>query len=149
MRPSAPADFRDISRRRQLGHDPFEADALAYALARMPATYAAITASLDALREIRPDFTPESLLDIGAGPGTATWAAAETWSSLQDFRCSTPTRACEAGAGAFSESMRLREIDYRRGEARAALAKADAADLVIASYLIGEIGEAEQRRSRS
>ena len=35
-----------------------EADALAYALARMPATYAAVTASLNALVEIRPDFAP-------------------------------------------------------------------------------------------
>src|SRR5947208_7799544 len=54
-----------------------EADALAYALARMPATYAAVTASLNALVEIRPDFSPKTLLDVGAGPGTATWAAAE------------------------------------------------------------------------
>src|ERR1700676_4050530 len=59
-----------------------EADALAYALARMPATYAAVTASLNALRDIRPDYAPRSLLDIGAGPGTATWAAAEAFSSL-------------------------------------------------------------------
>ena len=36
-------------------------------------------------------------------------------------------------------------ISYERGEARAALAKADAADLVVASYMIGEIGDAEQR----
>src|ERR1700720_1775148 len=62
-----------------------EADALAYALARMPATYAAVTASLNALREIMPDFAPNSLLDVGAGPGTATWAAAEAFSSLQNF----------------------------------------------------------------
>src|ERR1700686_2124292 len=53
-----------------------EADALAYALARMPATYAAVTASLNALREIAPDFSPKSLLDVGAGPGKigrASW----------------------------------------------------------------------------
>src|SRR5258705_2839135 len=62
-----------------------EADALAYALARMPATYAAVSASLNALREISPDFAPSSLLDIGAGPGTATWAAAEAFPSLRDF----------------------------------------------------------------
>src|SRR3984893_2211845 len=62
-----------------------EADALAYALARMPATYAAVTASLNALREVTPEFAPKSLLDVGAGPGTATWAAAEAFSSLQDF----------------------------------------------------------------
>src|SRR3954447_7550524 len=62
-----------------------ETDALAYALARMPATYAAVTASLNALCELRPDFKPKALLDIGAGPGTATWAAAETFPSLADF----------------------------------------------------------------
>src|ERR1700712_4619475 len=62
-----------------------EADALAYALGRMPAAYAAVTASLNALGAIRPDFAPASLLDVGAGPGTATWAAAETLASLTDF----------------------------------------------------------------
>src|SRR3981189_1753265 len=50
-----------------------ETDALAYALARMPATYPPVVASLNALHDIRPDFAPTSLLDIGAGPGTATW----------------------------------------------------------------------------
>src|SRR5258706_14579843 len=62
-----------------------EADALAYALARMPATYAAVSASLNPLREISPDFAPSSLLDIGAGPGTATWAAPEAFPPLRDF----------------------------------------------------------------
>src|SRR3954454_23056907 len=60
-------------------------DALAYALARMPATYAAVTASLNALCEVRPDFSPKTLLDIGAGSGTATWAATEIFPSLADF----------------------------------------------------------------
>jgi ribosomal protein RSM22 (predicted rRNA methylase) len=122
------------------------ADALAYALARMPATYAAIAASLNALGEINPDFAPQSLLDIGAGPGTATWAAAETWPSLQLFSLLDANGALrELALQLARESARLREIDYRHGEARATLAKADPADLVIASYLIGEMGEAEQR----
>src|SRR5260370_14415813 len=59
-----------------------EADALAYALVRMPATYAAMTASLNALGAIRPEFAPTSLLDVGAGPGTRTSAATEAFSSL-------------------------------------------------------------------
>ena len=54
-----------------------ELDALAYAIVRMPATYAAVTACLNALVEARPDFAPQSLLDVGAGPGTASWAAAD------------------------------------------------------------------------
>ena len=60
-------------------------DALAYALARMPATYAAVIASLNALSEVRPDFAPATLLDVGAGPGTATWAAAQVFESLNEF----------------------------------------------------------------
>lgn len=123
-----------------------EADALAYALARMPATYAAITASLNALVEIRPDFAPVSLLDIGAGPGTATWAAAEAFPSLKDFLLLDANEALRALALDLArDSTRLREISYERGEARATLVKADAADLVMASYMIGEIGDAEQR----
>src|SRR5438270_12312111 len=62
-----------------------DADALAYALARMPATYAAVAASLNAMTEITPGFVPETLLDVGAGPGTASWAAAEAFPSLQSF----------------------------------------------------------------
>jgi ribosomal protein RSM22 (predicted rRNA methylase) len=62
-----------------------QTDALAYALARMPATYAAVIASLNALQEVRPDCAPQTLLDVGAGPGTATWAAAEAFASLRSF----------------------------------------------------------------
>ena len=122
-----------------------ETDALAYALARMPATYAAVTASLNALCEIVPDFAPKSLLDIGAGPGTASWAAAETFSTLQDFTLLDANDALRKLAlELFSESFLLRGLHYERGEARKALIKAEAADLVIASYMIGELGAAEQ-----
>jgi ribosomal protein RSM22 (predicted rRNA methylase) len=123
-----------------------EADALAYALARMPATYAAVTASLNALREITPHFAPANLLDVGAGPGTATWAAAEAFPSLQSLTLLDANRALRALAlDLGSGSMRLRGMTYERGEARAALADAAAADLVVASYMIGEISEAERR----
>jgi ribosomal protein RSM22 (predicted rRNA methylase) len=49
--------------------------------------------------------------------------------------------ALELGRG----SMRLSDIKYQRGEARAALVDAEPADLVVASYVIGELGAAEQR----
>src|SRR6202158_1462379 len=123
-----------------------EADALAYALARMPATYAAVTASLNALREITPHFAPASLLDVGAGPGTAAWAAAEAFSSLQSFTLLDANGALRALALDLGcRSLRLRDMKYQRGEARAALADAEAADLVVARYMIAEISHAEQR----
>jgi ribosomal protein RSM22 (predicted rRNA methylase) len=122
-----------------------EADALAYALARMPATYAAVTASLNAFREIRPGFAPASLLDVGAGPGTASWAAAEAFPSLQSFTLLDANSALRALALELCrDSTRLRDLTYQRTEARAALAEAQAADLVVASYVIGELSEAER-----
>jgi ribosomal protein RSM22 (predicted rRNA methylase) len=122
-----------------------EADALAYALSRMPATYAAVTASLNALRAVAADFAPASLLDIGAGPGTASWAAAEAFPWLHNFTLLDANSSLRALALDLSgNSMRLRDIEYRLGEARAALAEAEPADLVTASYIIGEIGDAER-----
>ena len=123
-----------------------ETDALAYALARMPATYAAVTASLNALRQIIPDFAPASLLDVGAGPGTATWAATEAFSSLRSFGLLDANSALRTLALDLSrENVRLRDMAYQRGEARVALADAEPADLVVASYMIGEIDNAEQK----
>jgi ribosomal protein RSM22 (predicted rRNA methylase) len=119
-----------------------ETDALAYALARMPATYAAVTASLNALCEVRPDFAPKNLLDIGAGPGTATWAAAEALPSLADFTAIDTNAALRRLAlDLFDKSSRLSDVRCTPGDARAALAGTEVADLVIASYLIGEIDD--------
>ena len=119
-----------------------EADALAYALARMPATYAAVSACLNAALEARPDFAPQTLLDVGAGPGTASWAASEAFPSLTSLTLLDTNPALRALALDLKRgSTRLSGLNYDAGEARAALAKAGAADLVIASYLIGELSE--------
>ena len=77
----------------------------------MPATYAADVASLNALVEIRPDFAPTSLLDVGAGPGTATWAAAEAFPSLQDVH---PARCQRRPARAGARPCRAKSARFRR-----------------------------------
>src|SRR5271169_1402672 len=116
-----------------------ETDALAYALARMPATYAALTASLNALCQLRPDFAPKKLLDVGAGPGTASWAATEAFSSLQSFTLLDANSALRALAlDLCRDSARLKATAYRPGDAGKSLAEAEPADLVVASYMIGE-----------
>jgi ribosomal protein RSM22 (predicted rRNA methylase) len=58
------------------------ADVLAYAAYRMPATCAAAAAAMRAVQEQRPGWAPRTLLDLGAGLGAASWAAAEVWPSL-------------------------------------------------------------------
>jgi ribosomal protein RSM22 (predicted rRNA methylase) len=123
-----------------------ETDALAYALARMPATYAAVSACLNALCEARPEFAPTSLLDVGAGPGTASWAGAHAFPSLSSFALLDANPALRALALDLArDSTRLGDWRYEPGQASAALAKAGTADLVIASYLIGELGDAERK----
>jgi len=117
-----------------------ETDALAYALARMPATYAAVIASLNALREVRQDFTPQSLLDVGAGPGTATWAAAQAFESMNGLSAIDANPALRALAlDLVREESRLSTLLYTQSEASAGLRDAASADLVIASYVIGEL----------
>ena len=124
-----------------------EADALAYALARMPATYAAVAASLNALREVRPDFAPRSLLDCGAGPGTASWACAETFASLDSFNLLDANPALRSLALDLAKhSTRLARLHYGLGDATAKIAGAPAADLVIASYVINELSDAARAR---
>lgn len=124
-----------------------EADALAYALARMPATYAAVAASLNALTAVAPYLTPETLLDVGAGPGTASWAAAEAFSSLQDFTLLDANATLSRLALELArDSSRLAECRYLPGDAGANLAEVSQADLVVASYVIGELSEGHQRK---
>ena len=122
-------------------------DALAYALARMPATYAAVTACLTAMMDVRADFAPTSLLDVGAGPGTATWAAAQAFSSLRAFTLLDSNTSLRNLAIDFARSAsRLSLIDYQQGDALKLLVNAPSADLVVASYMVGELGQAERAK---
>uniref|UniRef100_Q07I68 Methyltransferase type 11 n=1 Tax=Rhodopseudomonas palustris (strain BisA53) TaxID=316055 RepID=Q07I68_RHOP5 len=119
------------------------ADALAYALVRMPATFAAVAASFNALRELRDNFAPTSLLDVGAGPGTASFAAAAAFGSLTRFDLLDANPALRALALDLArDDPRLAALNYAAGDARQKLAEAAPAELVIASYVINELGEA-------
>jgi ribosomal protein RSM22 (predicted rRNA methylase) len=124
-----------------------EADALAYALARMPATYAAVTASLNALQEVRPDFAPATLLDCGAGPGTASWACAEAFASIHKFTLLDSNAALRTLAlDLADDGTRIKAMRYDLGDAAAKLAEAPAADFVIASYVINELNDAARKK---
>jgi len=120
-------------------------DALAYALARMPATYAAVSACLAALGEARPDFAPTSMIDAGAGPGTAAWAATDAFSALADVFLLDANAALLGLAKTLAAGNdRLADAGFRSGSAAQLLANAPAADLVVASYVIGELDERER-----
>jgi len=55
----------------------------AYLITRLPATYAVLTRGLQECKHRIPDLRVESLLDLGAGPGTGLWAAASQFPELE------------------------------------------------------------------
>jgi ribosomal protein RSM22 (predicted rRNA methylase) len=119
-------------------------DALAYAFARMPATYAAAIGVFNALREVC-DLAPRSLLDVGSGPGTAVFATRQAFPSLADIRlveANAEMRTLGAALLARSETAAMRAASYVALPARGA--DLPAADLVTASYVAGEIAPAER-----
>jgi ribosomal protein RSM22 (predicted rRNA methylase) len=128
-------------------------DVLAYAFTRLPATYAAATAVFNALREVMPTFQPRTMLDVGAGPGTAAFAAVQAFDTLADIRlidanAGLRNLALTLMAGADSEALRqvVHGQSYCHGDAFALLADAQPADLVVASYVAGEIPASELSR---
>jgi ribosomal protein RSM22 (predicted rRNA methylase) len=113
-------------------------DALAYAFARLPATYAAATAVFNTLCEAA-DLAPRSLLDVGAGPGTAAFAASAAFDSLAHIRLVEANAAMrELGTALFAEAANpaLRAATYRTSFGPRD--DTGAADLVVASYVAGE-----------
>lgn len=117
-------------------------DALAYAMSRMPATFAAVVATLAELAKRRTDYTPASLLDVGAGPGTATFAAADAFPSLTTFvQLETNPALASLAIDLARDSVRLSALRQEAGDARQSIASAAEADLVIASYVIGELSD--------
>ena len=120
-------------------------DAAAYAIARMPATYAAAMAALGTLAHEQPDFAPASVLDLGAGPGAAAWAACETWPTLaaatlidhNDAFLSLARRLAQ-----MADAPALRDARIERGDLAKRLTAAPH-DLVVASYALTEIADIE------
>jgi ribosomal protein RSM22 (predicted rRNA methylase) len=128
-------------------------DVLAYALARMPATYAAAVAVFNAMRGTLPAFQPRSMLDVGAGPGTATFAAVQAFEMLDNIRLidTNPELrklALTLMAQADSETLR-RAADggsYQQGNALTLLNETKPADLVVASYAAAELADSDVAR---
>ncbi len=109
----------------------------AYLTARMPATYAAIRRVFYEL----PDFKPLSVLDVGAGPGTASWAAVARWPDIAKVTMieADPRFASLAGELAVaSELPVLMAACIVNSRLAADVTKAD---LVIAAYVFAELEE--------
>jgi ribosomal protein RSM22 (predicted rRNA methylase) len=64
---------------------PFKhrAHLLSYLVTRLPATFAACVKVCEEIRKRLPHFSCSSIADLGAGPGTGTWAALQVFEGLE------------------------------------------------------------------
>jgi ribosomal protein RSM22 (predicted rRNA methylase) len=118
------------------------ADVAAYLIARLPATYAAVGAALRATSELVPSFAPTSLIDLCAGPGTASLAALAHWPQLRALAL------VDASPLLLEAARRLLDASELAGAAQlihasldAALDRLPKAELVLMSYALVELDE--------
>ncbi|MFL5659035.1 MAG: small ribosomal subunit Rsm22 family protein [Ktedonobacteraceae bacterium] len=137
-----------LSVRYRSNHSPGEGslarspiDVAAYAAYRLPATFAAIYATLDEVRKRRPGWQPRTLLDAGAGPGTATWAASELWPELEQITLLEREETMIAFGKQMSRhasSAAVRQAHWQRVDLFGKWESVPC-DLVITSYVLGEL----------
>ena len=120
-----------------------ETDALAYALTRLPATYAATASVLRRLSEEIPEFSPSSILDAGCGLASASFAALEIWPDIANVELFDRSQQFLALAGRLTEASPHAALERARVVAADLRAPppGEAADLVVASYALTEIDD--------
>ncbi len=105
----------------------------AYLAYRAPATFAAAASAFQQVAAQRPEWQPRTLLDVGAGPGAAAWAALEVWPTL------TGLTLVEIEPAMIAAGRELRpDATWVEGDIAAARGPAD---LVIVSYVLGELAD--------
>jgi ribosomal protein RSM22 (predicted rRNA methylase) len=122
-----------------------DAHRAAYLAVRFPATYAVNENVFRELRRLAPEVQITSLLDLGAGPGTSFFAAAETFPHLQDATLLESDQHWLDLAKKFSSASPhsiLRNAQWLRTDLRSGFT-AKPHDLVVMSYVAGELPAAD------
>ncbi|HEY2885519.1 MAG TPA: small ribosomal subunit Rsm22 family protein [Rhizomicrobium sp.] len=117
-----------------------ESSVIAYVLSRMPATYAATVAVFEAVQEASPEFAPKSLFDAGCGPGTASWAATQSWRGIAEVTMADSNPAFLTVAKSLAADLPARVTCLA---AHLGASTSPRADLVTAAYVLAEIEDAE------
>lgn len=133
-------------RRDGKAHVATDRDVLAYLAVRLPATYAAVRASFAAVAEARPDFAPNSALDVGAGPGTALWAATECWPELADILLVEASPVFRAFGEQLAAEMQQPHMTWRTSDIAVDEIDGEPRDLVTLAYVLNELAPDDRHR---
>lgn len=118
--------------------------AQAYIATRLPGTYAALRTSLASAARRLTAFAPRSLLDVGAGPGTALWAALSVWPDLSCVRLLEASAPMRAMGERLTAPSGVRDIRWIPADIRGCDLSVFAADVVTASYVLDELDPGER-----
>jgi ribosomal protein RSM22 (predicted rRNA methylase) len=127
-------------------HVASDRDALAYLAVRLPATYAAVRATFAEIAEANPDFAPKTALDVGTGPGTALWAAADCWPALDDALLIEASPVFRVRGEQLAAEGHLPHITWRNTDVAADDIDSEPRDLVTMAYVLNEL-DPELRQS--
>jgi ribosomal protein RSM22 (predicted rRNA methylase) len=117
----------------------------AYLLTRMPAIFAVLSRVLAEVRLRAPETRIESVLDLGAGPGTLLWAAVESFPELVRatlVEVDADWIATGKQLGQSSKHQAVRGADWISGDISKQI-PAGKYDLVTVSYVMNELRPAE------
>ena len=121
-----------------------DAERAAYVAVRMPAIYGVLRAVFAELSKRIPGATG-SLLDLGAGPGTAAWAARAILPDLAAITCMERDREFIAMGRRLAAMSDIQWIEANLNENP----PLSPADLVVLSYTAGEFNEYTQLIERA
>ncbi len=123
-----------------------EEERWAYLFTRLPATFSACRYVLEELKQRNPQDSYQSFLDVGSGPGTASWAAFETlqenilsYTLLEkDHSFMTMGKKLLSFSPAFERKASWQFFDMNNPS------KQEIHDIVFLSYSLGELKEKER-----
>ncbi|XP_075508725.1 rsm22-cox11 tandem protein 2, mitochondrial [Primulina tabacum] len=127
-----------------------EDQAIAYVAARMPAVYSALYRVLSEVRRRVPDFVPAKVLDFGAGTSSALWAMMEVWpGSLEQINLVEPSQSMQRAGQSLMKGLQnlplIHSYDNIQLLSKHINKSGRRHDLVIASYVLGEIPSVTDR----
>jgi len=123
---------------RKLSPISSQAQRLAYTAVRMPATYAAAHQVLSELKLRHPAVPIFSMLDLGAGPGTASWAASRLFPEIKQVMLVE----LESGLIELGKKLVMKvNLPFDLNWVQQDLLRLETTchDLVVLSYVIGEL----------
>ncbi|GMF65529.1 unnamed protein product [Phytophthora lilii] len=116
------------------------AETLAFLAFEMEATYACTHAVFAELQKRLPDFKPKSVLDFGAGPGTASWVAKDFYdASLDKYRVVEPSQSMVDAAEVLLEGFPGLSVRRSISDLSRDIDAGNKYDLIVVSYVLSDI----------